>query len=159
MAKELIVRCTCDACKKETKQRYLIKFGVGDWDDENAMTNIISKDLCESCYNDLLSLIGGIEKVETKRKVSEPTGAPLVHGKLQYDKDKLIEMYEAGCSFKEIGQRLNLTYNQIVSQTRILRAEGYKKGAVKKMGNPELDKPRMVTVVDKDGLVVDTKMV
>lgn len=163
MAKELVVRCTCDACKKETSKRYLVKFGIGDWDDDDIMKHSITKDLCQSCYDAMIGLISGDKMEKTKpvttRKVKKSGGAPKVGGKLMYDKDKFIELIEEGHSYPEISEIMEMTYNQVAFQAARLKKAGVIKGAIVKMGNPELEKPRMETVVDKDGLVLETKIV
>lgn len=162
MAKELVVRCTCDACKKETSKRYLVKFGIGDWDDDDIMKHSITKDLCQSCYDTMIGLISDNKTEKTKpeatRNVKKSLGAPKVGGKLMYDKDRLVELIEEGHSYPEISEIMGMTYNQVAFQAARLKKAGVVKGAIKKMGNPELDTPRITTVVDKNGLVLETKI-
>lgn len=148
--KEFITRCTCDACGKECKERYVLSVGVGNWDDDEDVTDKISRDLCYTCYTQLLDLIDA-RKVETvKVKARDKRVVPLT----TEENEGFADDFEMGMSDKDLGMKYRLSINQTRYRCARLRRLGYVRGILKQMGDPENEKPQMITKVDESGLVL-----
>lgn len=142
MRKKVMV-CTCDSCGMEIDdfRRFAVQLGIGSWNEDDSDVSVkIEKDLCISCYEALCDLIEDrpSEVIKTKKVVTKFDAETL---------KKIKEMYIDNCSYKEMMDDLDLTYNQAFWQCHNLRKKGVQKKPLKK----ELIGPIMV---DKEGFLV-----
>lgn len=154
MAKEIVTRCTCDACGKECKERFVAVFGQGKWSDDDTITDKLSRDLCYDCYTQLIDLIDARKVKRVKEApVKRGYGSPLTPG----ESKGYIADFERGLSDKSLAAKYHLTLSQVMYRNNKLRKSGHIRGILKKMGNPDNKKHEAnteKTVVDRDGLVL-----
>lgn len=154
--KLLVTKCVCDVCGREVnsdENRYMIAFGVGNWQDDMDISDCAAnkKDMCRSCYETLRTLLG---EFRTKH-CSKPVEKPVKVARGDYDKDTIIELWRQGVSYNEIASRANCSRSNVNYVVSLAKKQGLMKygdiRAAEKLADSD---DGMKTVVDQDGLVL-----
>lgn len=152
MAIKTIIMYTCDACGKESEERYVAILGHGDWNNPDDISNEIRRDLCSECYTQLIDLIDArkIETVKTPKIV-----VPSIRSLSSETVAAFTEDYENGISDKTLMCRYHLTFSQVRTMSRKVKKQGHIRGINKTLGNPENANVKLKpVVVDKEGMVL-----
>ena len=155
--KKNVMVCNCDLCGKDTtnEKRFIVRLGVGSWDDDDNMEVKHEKDLCDACYSTLFDLLESDDdntvKTEVKRRSKR--------GNKRRDEelyDTVGELYESGCSYKDIVNKLGLPYSKVQYIIYTLRAERgiERKTAEIEVAEPETKIQMDPITVDKEGFLV-----
>lgn len=156
--KKFVTVCNCDLCGKEitNEKRFIVRLGVGSWDDDNNMEVKHEKDLCDACYSTLFDLLesddGNTVKTEVKRRSRK--GGNKRRDKELYE--KVGELYVNGYSYADICTKLDLSYSKVHYIIDTLRAEGgiKRKPAEIEVAEPETKVQMDPITVDKEGFLI-----
>lgn len=156
--KKFVKVCNCDLCGKDTtnEKRFIVRLGVGSWDDDDNMEVKHEKDLCDACYSTLFDLLesddGNTVKTEVKRRSRR--GGNRRRDKELYE--KVGELYVSGYSYADICTKLDLSYSKVHYIIDTLRAERdiERKPAEVEVAEPETKVQMDPITVDKEGFLI-----
>lgn len=148
--KKMVTVCNCDLCGKDTTngKRFIVRLGVGSWDDDDNMEVKYEKDLCDACYSTLFDLLESDDDNTVNTEVKRRSRRGNRRDEELYD--KVGELYESGYSYKDIASKLGVTYNRIRNIISKLRAE---RGIERKTAEIDVAEPE--TKVQMDPITVD----
>ena len=153
--KIMVEKHICDICGKEvtTDKRYSIIFEErNNWSDDSTVECAQQKDLCEDCYETMLSFV---DKGEIRNKSKSMNETP-TRKRGDYDKEEVKRLWAMGLKFRQIAQRLNITSsmvcNTIYRMPQEEREEAKEKYGIHKNHVQEETKRFKVTT-DEYGLV------
>lgn len=156
--KKMVTVCNCDLCGKEitNEKRFIVRLGVGSWDDVDNMEVKHEKDLCDACYSTLFDLLesddGNTVKTEVKRRSRR--GGNKRRDKELYD--KVWELHASGHSYMDICAKLDIPYSKVSYIIKVLRAEGgiEREAAEIEVTEPETKIQMDPITVDKEGFLI-----
>lgn len=156
--KKFVTVCNCDLCGKEitNEKRFIVRLGVGSWDDDDNMEVKHEKDLCDACYSTLFDLLESDDDntVKTEVKRRSRRGGNKRRDKELYE--KVGELYVSGYSYADICTKLDLSYSKVHYIIDTLRAEGgiERKPAEIEVAEPETKVQMDPITVDKEGFLI-----
>ena len=156
--KKMVTVCNCDLCGKEITngKRFIVRLGVGSWDDDNNMEVKHEKDLCDARYSTLFDLLdsddGNTVKTEVKRRSRR--GGNKRRDKELYD--NVWELHASGHSYMDICTKLDIPYSKVSYIIKVLRAEGgvERKAEGVAIAEPETKIQMDPITVDKEGFLI-----
>ncbi len=156
--KKNVMVCNCDLCGKEitNKKRFIVRLGVGSWDDDDNMEVKHEKDLCDACYSTLFDLLESDDDntVKTEVKCRSRRGGNKRRDKELYD--KVWELHASGYSYADICTKLDIPYSKVSYIIKALRAEGdiERKPSEIEVAEPETKVQMDPIAVDKEGFLI-----
>lgn len=156
--KKMVTVCNCDLCGKDTTngKRFIVRLGVGSWDDDNNMEVKYEKDLCDACYSTLFDLLESDDDntVNTEVKRRSRRGGNKRRDKELYD--KVWELYVSGHSYTDICTKLDIPYSKVSYIVKVLRSEGgiERKAEEVEVAEPETKIQMDPITVDKEGFLI-----
>ena len=156
--KKFVTVCNCDLCGKEitNEKRFIVRLGVGSWDDDDNMEVKHEKDLCDACYSTLFDLLESDDdntvKTEVKRRSRK--GGNKRRDKELYD--KVWDLHVSGHSYMDIATKLDIPYSKVSYIIKVLRAERdiERKPAEVEVAEPETKVQMDPITVDKEGFLI-----
>ena len=156
--KKFVKVCNCDLCGKEitNEKRFIVRLGVGSWDDDDNMEVKHEKDLCDACYSTLFDLLESDDDntVKTEVKRRSRRGGNKRRDEELYD--KVWELHASGHSYMDICAKLDIPYSKVSYIIKVLRAEGgiERKAAEIDVAEPETKIQMDPITVDKEGFLI-----
>ena len=156
--KKMVRVCNCDLCGKDTTngKRFIVRLGVGSWDDDDNMEVKHEKDLCDECYSTLFDLLESDDDntVKTEVKRRSRRGGNKRRDKELYD--KVWELHASGYSYIDIAKKLDIPYSKVSYIIKVLRAERdiERKPEEIEVAEPETKVQMDPITVDKEGFLI-----
>lgn len=156
--KKMVTVCNCDLCGKEitNEKRFIVRLGVGSWDDDDNMEVKHEKDLCDACYSTLFDLLESDDDntVKTEVKRRSRRGGNKRRDKELYD--KVWELYADGYSYMDICTKLDIPYSKVAYIIKVFRAERdiERKTEEVEVAEPETKIQMDPITVDKEGFLI-----
>lgn len=110
--KKTVYVCTCDVCKKvieDESRRFIIKLGVGNWNQHDSFEEKLDKDLCLDCYTSFFDLAEGTQTTNEEREFT----AKIIKKSMSERDEKIWELHERGVDYKDIAKQFGITPNAV----------------------------------------------
>ena len=144
------------AKRSQTGSVFIVRLGVGSWDDDDNMEVKHEKDLCDACYSTLFDLLESDDDntVKTEVKRRSRTGGNKRRDKELYD--KVWELHVSGYSYIDIAKKLDIPYSKVSYIIKVLRAERdiERKPEEIEVAEPETKVQMDPITVDKEGFLI-----